>query len=314
MLWSWFPFGRAGIRTGLLFICAFSIFVLRVGQLHVGLRTTTSGFQTFQQYAFRLQTIQTAGWYLFSAWLYSEIYIFSASADANIRWITDTRNGERPKLNERPIYLASYLIMLALVQTWFHLYYDYDRVDMPVTKTKPESSSDQRAHLITPPSALLKTALPTLVASAAKRALLMTMAGPFIYSMTIRHTAWNWTLSFAKMLWSLPRSTALPANAPFHYKFLGKTFIAGFLLIMMWEMSNAAFSAYVAQEPLKNERPITYESRDPNGSLLTGLNGKKLHTRVSLLHYGKSISANPYRPLLSGSWCILANAFKVVEG
>ena len=203
--------------------------------------------------------------------------------------------------------------MLALVQTWFHLYYDHDRVNMPVTKTKPESSSDQRAHLIVPPSAQLKTALPALVASAAKRALLMTMAGPFIYSMTIRHTAWNWTLSFAKMLWSLPRSTALPAIAPFHYKFLGRTFVAGFLLIMMWEVSNAAFSIYVAQEPLKNDRPITYESRDPNGSLLTGLNGKKLHTRVSLLLYGMFISANPCRPLLSGNWCISPNAFKVVE-
>jgi nucleoporin NDC1 len=260
----------------------------------VGLRTTSSAFQTFQQYAFRSQTIQTASWYLFSAWLYSEVYIFSASADANIRWITDTRNAERPKLNERPIYLTSFLIMLALVQTWCHLYYDYDRVDMPVTKTKPESSSDQRAHLIVPPSAQLKTLLPALVASAAKRALFMTMTGPFLYSMMIRHTAWTWTLSFAKMLWSLPRSTALPAIAPFHYKFLGRTFVAGFLLLMMWEISNAAFSAYVAQEPLKNERPITYESRDPNGSLLTGLNGKKLHTRVSLMLYGKCISINTF--------------------
>ncbi|KUJ12091.1 putative acetyl-CoA hydrolase [Mollisia scopiformis] len=49
---------------------------------------------------------------------------------------------------------------------------------------------------------------------------------------------------------------------------------------MLWEVGNAAFSVYVAQEPLKNERPITYESRDPNGSLLTGLKGKKLQTRA----------------------------------
>jgi nucleoporin NDC1 len=286
VFWSWFPFGRVGIRTGLLFICAFSIFVLRVGQLHVGLRTTNSAFQTFSQYAFRSQTIQTAGWYLFSAWLFSEVYIFSASSDANIRWITESKNGERPKLNERPIYLTSYLIMLALVQTGFHLFYDYDRVDMPATKTKPESGSDLRAYLIVPPSAQLKTVLPVLVTSAVKRALLMTMAGPFIYSITIRQMAWNWTLTFAKMLWSLPRSTALPAIAPFHFLFLGRTLTAGFLLIMMWEMSNAAFSTYVAQEPLKNERPITYESRDPNGSLLTGLKGKKLQTKVSLLRCG----------------------------
>lgn len=260
--------------------------MLRVGQLHVGLRTTNSPFQTFQQYTFRSQTVHTAVWYAFSAWLFSEVYIFSASNSANIRWVTESRNGERPKLNERPIYLTSYLIMLALVQTGFHLFYDYDRVDMPLTKTKPESASDQLAHLIVPPSAQLKIVLPVLVASALKRALLMTMAWPFIYSIMIREIAWNWTLPLAKLLWSLPRSTALPTVAPFHFLFLGRTFAAGFLLIMMWEMGNAAFSAYVAQEPLKNERPITYESRDPNGSLLTGLKGKKLQTKVSILRHG----------------------------
>lgn len=52
------------------------------------------------------------------------------------------------------------------------------------------------------------------------------------------------------------------------------------MLILMWEFANAAFSTYVSQEPLKNDRPITYESRDPNGSLLTGLKGKKLQTKV----------------------------------
>ena len=170
--------------------------------------------------------------------------------------------------------------MLALIQSGCHLYYDYDRVDMPVTKTKPESSSDQNAHLIIPPSAQVKSNLPVLVATAVKRAFTMTLAGPFIYSLSIRQMAWEWTLAFAKMFWSLPRSTALPVIAPFHFMFLIRTFTSGFLLIVIWEVGNAAFSAYVAQEPLKNERPITYESRDPNGSLLTGLNGKKLQTRV----------------------------------
>jgi nucleoporin NDC1 len=201
----------------------------------------------------------------------------------NIRWITNSKHNEGGRLNERPIYLTSHFLMLALVQAGCHLYYDYDRVDMPVTKTKPEASSDQRAHLVVPPEAQLQAIIPKVLASSVKRAFIMTILGPLIYLMTIRHVAWSWTLTFAKMVWTLPKSTALPIISPFHIMFLIRTFTSGILLITMWEVGNAAFSAYVAQEPLKNERPITYESRDPNGSLLTGLRGQKLQTRVCQL-------------------------------
>ncbi|RFU36170.1 hypothetical protein B7463_g158, partial [Scytalidium lignicola] len=291
LFWSWFPLGMAGIRTGLLFICAFSIFILRVAQLHVGLRTTNSGLETFVRYAPRWQTIQTIGWYFFSAWFFSEIFIWSASESANLnRIISGARTG-RPNINERPIYLTSFLLLASLLQAAYHLFYDYDRINMPVTKTKPQSSSDQRPHLVVPPRTQLKNEFPRLALSALKRAGIMTVICPILYSITIpiipfvysfnmRHFAWGWTRMFAKIFWNLPKSTSLPTIGPFHYTVLFRTFEAGFLLILMWEVGNTAFSAYVAQEPLKNDRPITYESRDPNGSLLTGLKGKKLQTRA----------------------------------
>lgn len=284
--------------------------MLRVAQLHVGHRTTTSGFETFKKYAFTGQTVQTAGWYLFSAWLYSEIYIFSSSKDANIKWITQARHGDRPRLNERPIFLMSYLIMLALLQTGCHLYFDYDRVDMPVTKTKPTAASDQIAHLVVPPNTQIKSALPVLITNAAKRSFLMLLAAPFIYSLFIRDLAWGWTLSFAKVCWSLPKSTALPAVRPYHIPFMFKCLKAGFPLLMLWEVGNCAFSAYVAQEPLKNDRPITYESRDPNGSLLTGLRGKKLQTRVSRNAMCDNMWLITSRLSHSGSWSSLHRLFK----
>ncbi|KAL3427717.1 nuclear envelope protein (nucleoporin protein Ndc1-Nup) [Phlyctema vagabunda] len=280
IFWSWFPFGRAGIRAGLLFISAFAIFVLRVAQLHVGIRTTTSPFQTFREYAFQFQTVQTAVWYLFSAWMFCEVYIFSAAESSNIRWITAGPNFDRPRLNERPIYLMSYFLILALLQTGIHLFYDYDRIDMPVTKTKPEASSDQRAHLIQPAGVQIREKFPHIVQNSLTRSAAMTIVTPFIYSIFIRRTVWKYALGFAKIFWNLPKSTALPAISPFHFTILFKTFVAGALLIGLWESANLAFSAYVAQEPLKNERPITHESRDPNGSLLTGLNGKKLQTKA----------------------------------
>jgi len=83
-----------------------------------------------------------------------------------------------------------------------------------------------------------------------------------------------------EIFWNLPKSGSLPSHYPFHWGLICRTFFAGFYLTLLWEVVNAAFSVYGAQEPLKNERPVTYESRDPNGSLLTGLRGKRLQTRA----------------------------------
>ncbi|KAF4630234.1 hypothetical protein G7Y89_g7902 [Cudoniella acicularis] len=284
ILWSWFPFGRAGLRAGLLFIPAFMIFILRVAQLHVGLRTSYSAWETFRNYSLRFDVINTIAWYFISAYIYSEIYVWSVSKDADLNRIKLIPKTDRPILNEKPIYLTSFLLFLAFVQSGFHLFYDYDRIDMPVVKTP---SSVQNAHLVVPPATQLKTKLPSLVLSSLKRAITVALIAPFLYSMnwgiypySIRRLAWSFTRSWAKVFWSLPKSNSLPNKRPFHIDVLVRTMTSGFLLLMMWELGNAAFSAYVAQEPLKNERPITHESRDPNGSLLTGLKGKKLQTRA----------------------------------
>ena len=257
------------------------IFLLRVSQLHVGFRTSNSAYQTFMRYAFRSQTVQTALWYLFSAYVYSEIYIWSAPKDADLNRIKMIRNTERPTLNERPIYLTCFFYFLAIVQAGIHLYYDYDRIDMPITKTKSLGSSTEGGHTSVSPEMKLKAKLSPLAISALYRAFVIAVVSPFIYSLTIREFAWGFTRSFAKYFWSLPKSSALPSIRPFHWGLLLRTVTAGFLLILLWEVGNAAFSVYVAEPPLKIERPITYESRDPNGSLLTGLKGKKLQTRVS---------------------------------
>lgn len=306
VLWSWFPFGRAGIRTGLLFICAFSVFVLRVAQLHIGIRTSNSGIGTFKEYAFRYQVVQTAGWYLFSAWIFSEVFIYSAPKSANIKWITDAKNNERPRLNERPIYIMTFFLVLAILQTAIHLIYDYDRIDLPTMKanngaqaTKSELGSTKAVA----PSTKIGSYLPNMAANAFQRALIMAILTPFIYSMIIRNTAWGYTLSFAKLFWNLPKTTSLPTVSPFHWRVLARTIFGGTLLVLMWEMGNKVFSIYVSQEPLKNDRPITYESKDPNGSLLTGLKGKKLQTRVSpRLAICGTWQTNFSRPSHSGSW------------
>ena len=77
----------------MLFIAALSVFVLRVAQLHLGVRSTASPFDTFKQKLFSFSTVQTLGWYTFSAWWFSEVYIWSAPEKANLGWIAAGKYG-----------------------------------------------------------------------------------------------------------------------------------------------------------------------------------------------------------------------------
>lgn len=90
VFWSWFPIGSCGVRAVLLFISSFVIFVLRVGQMHLGSRTTTSSLATLK-YLFPLQVAQTFAWYLFSAWWFTEIYIWSSSTGAHLQMVNRGR-------------------------------------------------------------------------------------------------------------------------------------------------------------------------------------------------------------------------------
>jgi nucleoporin NDC1 len=198
------------------------IFILRVAQLHVGSRTSVSGWETFRNYSLRFDVVQTVGCYFLSAYLFSEIYVWSASKEADLNRIKLIPRTDRPMLNERPIYLTSFFFFLALVQSGCHLFYDYDRLDMPVTKTKPLGSPNQLSHILVPPSAQLKSNLPTLMASCLKRSICVSLAAPFVYSInwlypwSIRKFSWSFTRTWAKIFWNLPKSSSLPSIAPYH--------------------------------------------------------------------------------------------------
>lgn len=61
--------------------------MLRVGEMHVGERTTSTPFQSVFRAVFSLSTLRIFGWYLFSAWWFSEVYIFSSSESAQLNWV-----------------------------------------------------------------------------------------------------------------------------------------------------------------------------------------------------------------------------------
>lgn len=85
----WFPIGTTGIRALLLFLSPLAIFVLRVAQLHFEAFSTKSPFETLTKRLVRLEVLQTFAWYLFSAWWFGEVYIWSASDGANLGWIAE---------------------------------------------------------------------------------------------------------------------------------------------------------------------------------------------------------------------------------
>jgi nucleoporin NDC1 len=55
------------------------------------------------------------------------------------------------------------------------------------------------------------------------------------------------------------------------------------LLSFIWLAGNTAFSIFLVKEPIKNGRPLSSDSKDPNGSLLNGLKSKKLPIKVNSL-------------------------------
>ncbi|CCU78368.1 nuclear envelope protein [Blumeria hordei DH14] len=250
----------SGIRTSLLFLSILCIFLLRVSQLHVGIRTSFSRWSNFKTHAFKFQTIQTMAWYCTSAYLFSEICIWSAPGSADLSRVKLIPRTNRTILNEKPIYFTSFFSILAISQAIIHLLYDYDRINIPAHTVKDSSAHELKS--ITPIQQL-KSQLPALVRDSIKR-----------------RFAWSFNRSWAKIFWILPRSNSMPTTWPFHWSLLWKTTTSGFLLVMLWETGNLAFSVYSSQEPLKNGLPITHESRDPIGSLLTGLRANKFQTRV----------------------------------
>ena len=187
-------------------------------------------------------------------------------------WLMVTRFAERDQLNERPIILRSTFLNLAVCQSFLHLYYDYGRV-----KIHAPSVPNSDARLIQPPPAeqILKQKGPQRFLKTFIYSVGGTLASLLLYAIFLRQTAFQWSLWFARLVWDVPRSSEPSTIPPFHYTLLVRAFDTGFLLMLLWELSNLAFSAYVCQPPVKRGKPVTFESRDPNTSLLNGLKSKK---------------------------------------
>ncbi|OIW27235.1 hypothetical protein CONLIGDRAFT_419045 [Coniochaeta ligniaria NRRL 30616] len=272
VFWSWFPIGPAGIRTLFLSLCGLSVIVLRIAQYHVGARTSNSGFQSFTQNVLQIQTLEALFTYVFSGWLFSQIWLWSCGPDSGLSWITYF-SGDRARLNEKPLFFTCYFITLGIAEAMLHLFYDNDRLSLGIVKPKNgekqtgDSVSQLKEFWVQSPHLFLVSGV---------RAAVAVPLSMLVYPIFFRSLVWRTTLLFLRPFYNLPKTNMLPNGWGFSWFVLLKCAMAGFMLSIVWVAGNAAFSIFLVREPLKHGKPLTSESKDPNGSLLNGLKNKKL--------------------------------------
>lgn len=276
MLWPWFPVGPASIRTLAIFGCILPIIILRIAHSHIGIRTSHSPFDTFRHYALSFATIETIITFAISAWLFSQTYLLSTPASANLGWIT-YYSGDRARLNERALFYTVNIIILGIAQGILHVSADCDRILLGTVKPKREGDANTQA---TSSWVRLTEWVPVIVVRAGMLSITVSLANYIVLYHFLRRSAWGWALSFFRLFYNLPKSNIPPSQAPWSIWMLARSMWAGFLLCLLWYFGDMVFRLQLGRPPLKNGQPLSAESKDPNGSLLNGLQSKK--SRISV--------------------------------
>ena len=285
LLWCWNPISFHGARAILLFASCLAVFIVRVSNIHVGRRLTRSGAETVYR-SLALSTLHTLAWFVFSAWLFGEVYLWTRKPSEHLAWIDLGRPHEWPRLNENPIFLRTIYFLLAAVQTGLHLTRDEDGIellfDRPLRTNRIEGTPQPN------PSAL--TRLGNRMPAIAGRILRVVFPGlgfavP-LYFLLIRDTIWPYFYTIGRILHRDLATSAVPTGLEHWQQLIWQAASSSGMLLLLWEISNACFSIFVSRPPLKREHPLTSEikgpageviskSKDPNASLLNGLSSKK---------------------------------------
>lgn len=276
-LWAWFPFGPALFRTLFLSTGGIVILVLRVAYFHVGIRTSNSAFYDVLHSLLQVQTYWTVLWYAVSAIALCIPILSSYGANTDFHWIV-YRNGDRARLNEKPLFLTTYFLGCAITQAAGHVFQDVDRLLL----REPPKALDSKGQEI--PLGPLGHVLGQLNGIAALSFLWASVTLGFhlvTYYLVLRPFAWGWAMAFLRPFYNLPKTNMLPPSGPATFNTLKTCLITGSLIFFLWKATNLAFSTFMARKPLKNDKPLTVESKDPNGSLLNGLKSKKHYIKVS---------------------------------
>jgi nucleoporin NDC1 len=179
------------------------------------------------------------------------------------------------RLNELPIYLMGFFVLLGIGQTIVHLYKDLSSLQIEASPLPPPSDPDQRTHRLASISHQLQVAIIPIFRRSILTSAISALLGPFVYTLCFRKSLWWLNLMFAKLWFNIPRSDARPSGYPYaNPTMMLRSFVLGFLLVLTWEVSAFLFSALMMQQPLKKGQPLSAASKDPNGTLLNGIKAK----------------------------------------
>lgn len=284
LFWRFFILGRPGIRMLLLFLSVLTVFIVRLANLQVGARNTASGVETIYQHLTAARTYITLFWYLTSAFVFGEVYIWSRGSDAYLGWIDQGESWHKPRLNENPIILRCLYLHLAVLQTFVHLYSERDSVSLLQAGENNQAAGEGTQSV--EPIDKLKQRIPAIAERSFKLTVLGITTIVFIYFVFLRRTAWSWTYSIAQVFFRNLDKNASPHGLFEPLRLVWQAASSSLFMVFLWEFSNQLFTVYVAQPPLKKDNPLTSEikdnagsyitkSQDPNGSLLNGLKSKK---------------------------------------
>ena len=279
-----FPISSTGFRAVILtLLCAWPILILRIAQYHVGIRTSNSAFQTFAQHALQIQTAEAVLTYSISAFVFSMVFLFSRSEGSGLELVAYL-SADRARLNEKALFFMSNLFFMAVQQALLHVYKDNDRlllgIATPAQKKIDEQNAQNGPASTEGPYKRFLGQLPFVGLSSVTQALVGVLISMFFYPMFLRSIMWRLFLALVRPFYNLPRTNMLPSSLPFGGKTIWYCFIANIMISFIWTAGNTAFSIFLVKEPLKNGKPLTSESKDPNGTLLNGLKNKKLAIKV----------------------------------
>jgi nucleoporin NDC1 len=225
----------------------------------------------------------TLAWYLYSAFFFGEVYIWSRADGAGLEWVDKGREYERARVNENPMFLRAVFLCLAVAQTALHLSRGEDRVPVPAKDEDPMAAHQREYEGLKwkiPTSVIeLWEKVPMIVGRVVKLAIPGFAFTLPTYFVLLRPWFWPYYYTITRTFFrSLPPS-ARPTGIQHIPTLSWQSLTSSFMLISLWELSNAAFTIFVARPPLAKSgvEPLTggATSKDPNGSLLSGLRSKK---------------------------------------
>ncbi|RMZ88340.1 hypothetical protein DV736_g4425, partial [Chaetothyriales sp. CBS 134916] len=248
------------------------LIVVLISTLKIETATPTSPVAGFLSTILSLTTASTIALYVVSGYWFSAVYTFYSPS---MSWIQKGGLKTPDRLNEKPIYVTCFCVLMGITHAFRHLYYQHSTLRIPIAPPPTPDVKDQRTHPVVDLSIQFKQQVHSLVWRNLLISGAVTVAAPFIYTAFLRQSAWMVQLSFAKLFFNLSRSNARPTGFPPLVGMLPRTFFLAMLLGLTWEVSCFLFLAYMATPPTNKGKPLSDFSKDPNGTLYTGLRAKR---------------------------------------